>query len=115
MGDREDGAAGVPVQGAVGAQLLEMPGGSDAGLLLEFACGRVARLLMVAQEATRQGQVVPEWLDASAHDEGVEGVVNDGQSDDVDRDREGQGLGHGASLTYLCRVDIKSTHELSSE
>lgn len=58
--------------------------------------------------------MILERLNSAPHDESVERVVNDGQSDDVDRDGDGEGRGHGASLAYLCRVDIKSIEELSS-
>ena len=58
--------------------------------------------------------MILEGFDASAHDEGVEGVVDDSQGDDVDRDRDGEGLSHGVSITYLCRVDIKCKVGLSS-
>ena len=91
-----------------------MPGGSDACFFLKLACCRLLGLLAVAQKAAGERQAILERLNSAPHDESVERVVNDGQSDDVDRDREGQGQGHGASLTHLCRVDIKSDHELSS-
>ena len=114
VGDGENGAAGVSSLRSVGAQLLEVTRGSDTCFLLELTCCRLFGLLAVAQESAGEGQVILEGFDASAHDEGVEGVVDDGQGDDVDRDRDGEGFGHGVSITYLCRVDIKCEVGLSS-
>ena len=83
-----------------------MARGCDACFLFEFARGRLVGLFALAQEAAGQGQVVFEGFDSAPHDEGVEGVVDDRQGDDVDRDGGGQGFSHGVSITYLCRVDI---------
>ena len=87
--------------------MLEVARGSDAGFLFELARGGLLGLFTLSQEAAGQGQVVLEGLDTSAHDERVQGVVDDRQSHDVDGDRDGEGFSHSVSITYLCRVDIK--------
>ena len=107
VGDGEDGAPGVAALGAVGAELFEVSGGSDAGFLLEFAFGRLEGLLVLAHEAARQRGPPPVGVDAPCHDEAVQGAVDDRQGDDVDRDREGERGGHEVILPRLRRVDIK--------
>ena len=107
VGDGQDGSSRVASVWAVGAQLLEVARGRDPGFLFELASGRLVCLFVLTQEAAGQGQVVLEGLDTAAHDERVQGVVDDRQSHDIDGDRDGEGFSHSVSITYLCRVDIK--------
>ena len=114
VGDGEDRASRVSSNGSVGAQLFEVARGSDARFFFKLARCSLLGLFAFAQEAAGQGQVIFEGVDSATYDEGVEGVVDNGEGDYVDRDRDGEGLSHGVSITYLRRVDIKCADRLSS-
>ncbi len=114
--DREDRAARVAVERAVGAELLQVPGRSDARLLGELAARRPGEPLARQHEPAGERERAAVRLDAALDEEHVQRVVAHGERDDVDRDgQEGRagrdvggrcgGCGHGPIVAHSCQVD----------
>ena len=93
VGDRHDAHARIVVGLAVGAELLQVPGGAYAGLLGELPRRRRVEVFVLVHEAAgnRPGPEVRRL--AAVDQQDLELAVGDREHDDVDGDGEGRVLG----------------------
>lgn len=110
VGDGEDRPARVAVERPVGAELLQVAGRADAGLLRELAPGRPGEPLLRQHEPARERERAAERLDAALDEQHVQGVVADRERDDVDRDGQQRGGRRDAGVGLTDGVMRSSSH-----